>query len=200
MPRGRIWTALRGLADAAGYPMLITDPRGAVLHATPALLALVGEAEAEAIRAATAQLLARAPLPAGAVAGTPLGEQEICAAGARFPLRACLWTPHPSAGPVAIVSVERLAPAHPTESELREAYGLTPTEARVGLLLGRGLNNAEIAESLSISPHTARRHTERVLGKLDVRSRAEVAVRLLSEAPALLSRNGAGDTPPAEEK
>jgi DNA-binding CsgD family transcriptional regulator len=70
-------------------------------------------------------------------------------------------------------------PALRLEADLCEAFSLTPIEARAALLLAQGKPNAEVADALSISPHTARRHTERVLYKLGARSRAEVAVRLL---------------------
>ena len=45
-------------------------------------------------------------------------------------------------------------------------------------LLERGLRNSEIARRLEVSTHTAERHTERVLAKLGVHSRAAVGARL----------------------
>lgn len=59
--------------------------------------------------------------------------------------------------------------------ELQATFRLTPQQARTALALAAGLSNREIAEQLSISEHTARRHTEQVLLKLNVRSRAQVA-------------------------
>ena len=58
---------------------------------------------------------------------------------------------------------------------LRARYRLTRREVDVTRLLVRGKSNAEIADRLSISVHTARHHTERVLGKIGVRSRAAIA-------------------------
>jgi len=52
---------------------------------------------------------------------------------------------------------------------------LTPREVEVLDLLAVRRTNAEIAERLSISPHTARHHVERVLRKLGVRSRHRLA-------------------------
>jgi DNA-binding NarL/FixJ family response regulator len=52
-------------------------------------------------------------------------------------------------------------------------YRLTRRELQVADLLASGLSNAAVAESLGISEHTARHHTESVLAKLGVRSRAE---------------------------
>jgi DNA-binding CsgD family transcriptional regulator len=55
------------------------------------------------------------------------------------------------------------------------AAGLSDREATVAMCLVDGLSNKEIARRLSISPHTARRHTESVLRKLGISSRASVA-------------------------
>ncbi|NIN10305.1 MAG: hypothetical protein GTN62_03165 [Gemmatimonadales bacterium] len=49
------------------------------------------------------------------------------------------------------------------------------------LLLAQRKTNAEIAATLSISTHTARHHTERVLAKLGIRSRQQVQKVLLSQ-------------------
>lgn len=69
-----------------------------------------------------------------------------------------------------------LVPALPDEDaeRLRDRYGLTVREIEVTRLLLRGESNREISDRLKISEHTARHHTERVLGKLGVRSRAAI--------------------------
>jgi len=59
-------------------------------------------------------------------------------------------------------------------TRLRDRYGLTSREIEVTGLLLRGESNRDIADRLSISEHTARHHTENVLGKLGVRSRAAI--------------------------
>lgn len=66
---------------------------------------------------------------------------------------------------------------------LRALYGLTARETRVASLLDAGARNREIAETLNISLHTARRHAESVLRKLGVHSRSEVGRRLTEEGP-----------------
>lgn len=78
-----------------------------------------------------------------------------------------------------IVALEQLSPVMPGEADVRERFGLTPKEARVCLLLARGKTNEEIAGALCVTHHTARRHTEKVLLKLQVKSRAEIAPTLL---------------------
>ncbi|HKT59307.1 MAG TPA: LuxR C-terminal-related transcriptional regulator [Gemmatimonadales bacterium] len=61
---------------------------------------------------------------------------------------------------------------------LQDEYGMTPREVEVAHLLSEGLSNSALARRLGISPHTARHHTQRVLGKLGVHSRAEAGARL----------------------
>ena len=73
-------------------------------------------------------------------------------------------------------------PRPPSESagavRLQERFGLTGRELDVAMLLAEGRSNAAIAMALDISPHTARHHTQRVLGKVGVHSRAEAGARL----------------------
>lgn len=52
---------------------------------------------------------------------------------------------------------------------------LSPREREVLGLLGEGADHREIASRLTISPHTAKTHINRLLGKLGVHSRAEAA-------------------------
>lgn len=71
------------------------------------------------------------------------------------------------------------APAGSSLKErLRERFGLTPAQVRVALLLAEGKSNAAIAQTLFVSASTARRHTEHVLLKLGIHSRAEVGPKI----------------------
>ncbi|WP_128376763.1 response regulator [Streptomyces cavernae] len=54
--------------------------------------------------------------------------------------------------------------------------GLTAREREVLTLVARGLNNTEIADSLGLSPLTAKTHVSRVMGKLGVRDRAQLVI------------------------
>lgn len=65
-------------------------------------------------------------------------------------------------------------------TELRRRYGLTAREGRVATLVEAGARTREIAHTLGISIHTARRHAEAVLRKLGVHSRMEVRERMQS--------------------
>jgi len=56
-----------------------------------------------------------------------------------------------------------------------DADPLSPREREVAALIATGATNRQIAAALVISPHTAERHVERILGKLGYTARAEVA-------------------------
>ena len=58
----------------------------------------------------------------------------------------------------------------------RVAAVLTPREAEVADLLAKGYAAKEIAVCLEVSLHTARRHTESVFKKLNVRTRVAAAL------------------------
>jgi DNA-binding CsgD family transcriptional regulator len=83
-----------------------------------------------------------------------------------------------SSGRVHVVVVERSDLPPMDAAAVAKAIGLTSREAEVALALAARRSSAEIARALGISPHTARRHAERVLDKLGVRSRREVAEAL----------------------
>ena len=59
-----------------------------------------------------------------------------------------------------------------------EAVGLTRREKQIARMLASRATNAEIAAALGISVHTARHHSQSILEKLGVTSRAEVRERL----------------------
>jgi DNA-binding CsgD family transcriptional regulator len=74
-----------------------------------------------------------------------------------------------------LVTIERAQATLPSRDALMKRFGMTSREADVALMLARGARNTAIASEMHISPHTARHHTENVLGKLGVHARAEVA-------------------------
>jgi non-specific serine/threonine protein kinase len=85
-----------------------------------------------------------------------------------------------------VLAVGPPVPDPPTQR--RRAEALTEREREVALLLARGLRNRDISDTLVITEKTAANHVHRVLDKLGVRSRAEVAARAaelgLRQAPA----------------
>jgi DNA-binding NarL/FixJ family response regulator len=81
--------------------------------------------------------------------------------------------------PTAIqAALRRVALSWTPSVLLGKRYRLTSRETDVAHHLALGQSNSEIASALSISEHTCRHHTERVLAKLGVRSRAAVGARL----------------------
>ena len=83
------------------------------------------------------------------------------------------------AAPVVLVFVEPLEVPLPNDEELRRRFGLTRKEACVARLIAEDQTNEQIAHRLSISPHTARHHTERILAKLGAKSRTMVRSALV---------------------
>jgi DNA-binding NarL/FixJ family response regulator len=64
----------------------------------------------------------------------------------------------------------------PARTVAAELATLTEREREVLGLIARGLSNDEIAETLVVSPATAKTHVSRVMGKLDARDRAQLVV------------------------
>ena len=86
----------------------------------------------------------------------------------------------PSAGTDG-AAAEAARPAPLSDEALRERYNLTARQIDVVRLLGEGFTNAEIAAKLEMSYYTARNHTEQVLAKLGVSSRAAVGALLFGQ-------------------
>ncbi len=76
----------------------------------------------------------------------------------------------------------------PAGSPVRKLAGVTEREAEVLTLVGRGLSNSEIAETLVISVATAKSHVARLLTKLDARDRVQLVI--LAYEAGLVSTRG----------
>jgi len=60
----------------------------------------------------------------------------------------------------------------------RRLSELTDREARVALLVGQGLSNAEIARTMHLSVPTVKAHVSRVFDKLGVTNRVQIAIHV----------------------
>lgn len=175
---------------AQGTALLAFGTGGQPLHRNPAADALfTGGRRRELLREASemAATLATGPnVPGeeGARSHQGAGTREVTEGDERYRLSASLFPRGSFRREAAVlVRVERLTAALPTVEEIRARTALTPRQAEVALLIARDLTSAEIAERLGISVHTVRRHVERILPRLGVRSRKGIAARLLASRP-----------------
>jgi DNA-binding NarL/FixJ family response regulator len=80
-----------------------------------------------------------------------------------------------SPGPTSRL-IARFLSAPPQPPATGGPDGLTDRERQVLALVARGLNNTEIAETLGLSPLTAKTHVSRIMGKLGARDRAQLVI------------------------
>lgn len=81
---------------------------------------------------------------------------------------------------IVVVALERTPAKLPSNEDLQGRFGLTQSEAKVAILLADRKSNREIAAVLGVTQHTARRHTEHVLSKLEIRRRTSVRESLMT--------------------
>jgi DNA-binding CsgD family transcriptional regulator len=82
--------------------------------------------------------------------------------------------------PWILVLVQPQRPQRLSDEVLEARYRLTRRQIEVAELLAQGNSDSSIATRLGVSLHTARRHTEAVLQKLDVHTRGAVGPLLLT--------------------
>lgn len=185
--------ALAAALDAVGEAVFLAGPLGEPFHVSPALTALLeADPDRETVRQRLRELAERvvrlawarpiSSLTSAEDPPLPRGWQIVehfSTAAAAYRARAVSLDEALLGQQAVVVNVEHLrtSPALRTtglpvrEADLCEAFGLTPQEGRVALLLASRKRNAEIADALCVSLHTARHHTEHVLEKLGVHSR-----------------------------
>lgn len=81
-----------------------------------------------------------------------------------------------SPGPTSRLIARVLRAPEPAAAGSGGPEGLSERERQVLSLVARGLNNAEIAETLGLSPLTAKTHVSRIMGKLGSRDRAQLVI------------------------
>jgi RNA polymerase sigma factor (sigma-70 family) len=87
-----------------------------------------------------------------------------------------LWQHHWDSNDVEEVKKRQAEQIYQREEVMAQVHTLTQSEFRVFRLLGLGLTNQEIAESLFISPLTVRTHVKRIHAKCDIKGRAKLAL------------------------
>jgi DNA-binding response OmpR family regulator len=161
-----------GLPDRDGYTVL-EELRGRGLQ-TPVLILSARQGEADKLQGFR--------LGADDYVTKPFSILELMAR-----ISALLRRATPAAAPAAATSSAAAQtdgaarPAPLSDEALRERYGLTARQTEVVRLLAEGCSNAEIAQRLEMSYYTARNHTEQVLGKLGVSSRAAVGALIYGQ-------------------
>lgn len=139
------------------------------------------------VGAAVRDVARRMAAALGAVKERVSVEREVRTAEAAYLVRGGVLARDSDEAPAIVVMLERVAPSLPDDDTLRAAFALTARELLVARLLARDLSNADIAQALTVSVHTARHHTEKVLSKLSIGSRRAVRERL-QEAFDVLGR------------
>lgn len=80
-------------------------------------------------------------------------------------------------GVLVVVRDLLAAPSHSIEPQLRRV-GLTPAEARVAILIGRGRSPNDVADQFAVSRHTVRVQLRSVFMKLGVHRQSELAAMI----------------------
>jgi DNA-binding CsgD family transcriptional regulator len=156
--------------DKVPAMLAICDARGGLLHMNPRLREFVDHENGVAT-------IRRIEHVAASLATGQSGADSCRQAGRIRSSASWIGSGGPGAGGYIAVVVETAQPAE-DPALLREHFGLTGREAEVALLVAAGLSSKAIAAELSISWHTARRHTERILRKVGVARRAGVAAAI----------------------
>jgi DNA-binding CsgD family transcriptional regulator len=189
LERSAARAALASLFDRLGRAVAVYSAVGTPLHRTEALNALLlAEPEADRLRehvdVLARALAARLSVPSGtADPPDPADARARVTTGtADYRLLGSYLNADSFGNEAVLVLIERLQPLFSPVVDLRSRFALTVREAEVALLLAEGLTDGAIAARLDLSPHTARRYSERVLGKLGLHSRAAVAIILLRGA------------------
>ena len=166
-------TRLEGRSDAAAW-LAAAEAWDRVAMPFAAAQARARGAEAILLargpRDEAARLLREAHVAASALGAVPLQSAiEAVATRSRIVLEASA----PSAA--AATAAEEAAPTTPAAPDPAKILGLSAREWEVLELVAAGRSNAEIAETLFISPKTASVHVTHILDKLGVSNRVEAA-------------------------
>jgi DNA-binding NarL/FixJ family response regulator len=195
----------RGIAriiDHVPSGIALADAHGRILHRNRALRAMMSDEPRWELMEQALQASLRACVGANVSPGTasrfasppphrPV--RDIAGVAGRYSLNAVPLDADARAADASIVVIVERSTA-PTfhERALRERFHLTTREVEVARLLCDGLTNTEIASRVAVSECTARHHTESVMLKLGIHSRARItcAISQVCDEPAALDVRG----------
>lgn len=154
-----------------GIPWACYDARGDLLAVSQSICWLFGDSAPEALEHATKLVARLLALDAGNA--TSLIEHRVAVPGTdgRTVLQARYL---PSSDGAERAAVVFLAAPSEGQTSSTQSWGLSRREAEVASEISAGRSTKAIAFRLGISPHTVRRHTERVFAKLGVSSRSHI--------------------------
>ena len=159
---------LAGLAGIGGDPLRAARLFGAAED----LLERLGAKLEPADRLDQARLIAHVSTCLPASAWTEARQQ-----GRALPLDLAIEEALAIPAPEPASPTKRVDLPHGHRSRQGTRHGpLTPREREVAALVARGLSNREIATQLFITEKTAANHIEHIMTKLNLRSRAQIAV------------------------
>jgi RNA polymerase sigma factor (sigma-70 family) len=87
-----------------------------------------------------------------------------------------VWQDYWEAGDIETLKKKQAEQIYQREEVLAQVHTLTQAEFKVFRLLGLGLTNEEIAQTLFISPLTVRTHVKRIHSKCEIKGRAKLAL------------------------
>lgn len=177
-PSSTLPPALATLAEF-GVAFICFDASGRTTHISPAAKSALGADALFALRTA-AEAVASARAARQSVVDAAAGVAPSTELVVPGPLAHARWHLQWHAGPsdaLAVLVLHGTRPAQERTALLEER--MTDRERQVARLIASGASTKEIAARLAISPHTARRHTERVFQKCGVRCRAALAAMMV---------------------
>lgn len=176
--------ALASVLDSISIGATIVDVDGNVVDENQAMKTLMAvDPERNSVRAAVRQvslgvanIVARGKSPDWARQAEVL---EVRTASTRYRIKATFaWGGFLHNRDAVLALTEAITARSLNPEQLESQFGLTRREIETAQLIVRGYSNRQIATALGVSTNTARRHSEHVLSKLDVHSRAAVAARV----------------------
>jgi DNA-binding CsgD family transcriptional regulator len=175
------------LIDRRGKIGFVNREAEAILAARDGLaitpVGLAGARRAETERLARAIAKAAAGEGAGLRLERPSGRRPLVILVAPFRLETD-WLGAASPSVIMTITDPERKPAT-SEARLIQLYGLTRTEAAIGVRLLGGLDLAEIARERHVSPRTARVHLSQIFAKTGTNRQADLVRLLLSEGGGL---------------